>query len=289
MKECAEQFDFIKRFADRYGVPRGKDPSDPIDLLYSVGQGAGLSNLKRAGYFLTELFRSIPNIFENKLRVFQCDLSDKLEGKGYVRKVAQSDPSSWELLKTYLGFNPSVVAAYVDDTDDPKVSLLNVLMREDLTKRDVEDIVTKAERWRDFFSRAYQEFGLEGVFDYFPDSRPILAVEDVALRADPTLNREYKDTGTARLYFFSPEKGGFVRKHGKDGSVELGVAPDVKLKVFAEGVRRISGISEVRLRNVFDEKLKVGLNGRKVDFHVDSYSIGPAELNYSGSLLRILD
>ncbi len=243
-----EEFDFIKRLVEEYG----ESIRSPEKVLRFVGHGAGLVHGAIVNTFIKKVRRSITSKFKDRMRVFQVD----------ARKYSNRSPESKRISNEYSGFNPEVVAMHLD-SDRKDNHSLSVLMKKDLSPGEIEEIVSGSEKWKEFFLGAYEEFG-DKILGGWNLEYPII-VEALALKADPSLKREYKKTGRAGEIFY--HEGDFVGLN-------------------VDGFKRSNGDnpSKLLLINVKEDFAK-SLIGKKVDYHLSDMVGGM----YFGDLVRVLE
>ena len=245
--EETPEFEFIRKLIGNYENP---PPTTTSEILRYFSYGIGIFQGVLAQTFIGEVRNNILSGSKHLMKVIPLK----------EERPLRLDDESKKIASEYINFNPAVVSSHVE-REENNVSLHN-LLREDTSAKDIEQIVSRAESWRDFFFRAKKEFGDEigggWGFDY------PLSVESMALRANPFLERDYKSNGIGQeIYRIEGEYVGLS-------------VPFKRPELFMGDLGIIINI---------DEALATSLVGKNIEYHIN-YMPRDAFV-YLGNLVRI--
>jgi hypothetical protein len=251
--EETDEFKFVMRFVNEFEST--EKPKSAVQYLRYAGHGIGIIQGVIARHFIRAARKSVTQEFRNKM------LQHPLNSKRYNEMNQQSRA----LRNTYGNFNPEVAEWFIEDQEGKII--LSVLLKNVLSVNELERIVAKSEKWRAFFLRAKKEFG-DDIGGGWNLEYP-MAMEGLALRANPAIDRDYKDTGRGvKIVTYEGEFDGLL----------------------VDGFKRTEEFDipeELVLNNIGGELAKT-LIGRRVDYHLDQASRTDLGYVFRGSLIRIL-
>jgi len=252
--EQTSEFQFIKQFVREIGV----ESNSTEEILNEVGYGIGFFRGVTAQRFLESIRTSILSHFDGRFVNFVLN-SDN---------YSKMDEESKRIYLIHMRYNPEVAATFIKEADlTSPHNILRVLTTYSLSNSEKKEVVNKSENWRNFFLRVSKEFSKDKIGGGWDFDYP-LNLESLALGADPSIVRDYKNTGK-----------------GLDILTMQNEFCGLNVDGFTQG--KSLGFDNRLLLINLDKRLAEKLIGKDVEYHLKGYS--REGLRPYGELVRILD